>query len=571
MTGFSAEKNKLSDRPVKYFLLIWILINLIQSYFTELHPDEAYYWIYSRFLDWGYFDHPPMVALFIRAGDTLFHNELSLRLLTVLSGGFAWWIVWQILKKYQVEAKWFVLVVTSISIFHIFGFTTTPDAPLFFFATLFYYFYRQYLEKDKPGIAVLLSLVLAAALYSKYHAILLIVFTLLSNPKLFLRKSFWMISALTLILFLPHVFWQYNHGFPSLKYHLFDRETDHYQFQFTYLYLIGQLFMAGPLVGWFWFYRISRFRPTDLFTRALLFNFVGTILFFLLNTWKVAVQPHWTLIGFLPMVMLVLIAMKHQAKPKWLRPVLFVNLFLLLLMRLGLMIKNPVSMKIGVLKSYFGNPQWAADIKQKAGNSYVVFNDQFQDPSWYDYYTNSLKGFAYDSRFYRLTQFDIWPLEARAQQKRVYFVTGNRVGGITTDSLNTSKGVFFGGWISQLRTYQRVLVEADRQEITSSPGKTVHLNLKISDPYAKTIDFSNANQQNIVVLRAYLMQEKEVVNDQLAGPQFNQLKIKAAESRDFPFDLKMPLQKGKYTLIFSVKTPPFSGPRSSRFIPVTVQ
>jgi hypothetical protein len=21
--------------------------------------DEAYYWVYSKFLDWGYFDHPP--------------------------------------------------------------------------------------------------------------------------------------------------------------------------------------------------------------------------------------------------------------------------------------------------------------------------------------------------------------------------------------------------------------------------------------------------------------------------------------------------------------------------------
>ena len=155
-----------SSKAVKYFLLIWAAINFLQSYFTELHPDEAYYWIYSRFLDWGYFDHPPMVALFIRAGDSLFHNELSLRLVTVFSSTFSFWILWQILKKYQVEAKWFMLIISSISIFHIFGFTTTPDAPLFFFGTLFYFFYQQYLEKDTPLIAVLLSLSLAGALYA---------------------------------------------------------------------------------------------------------------------------------------------------------------------------------------------------------------------------------------------------------------------------------------------------------------------------------------------------------------------------------------------------------------------
>ncbi|WP_299289529.1 glycosyltransferase family 39 protein, partial [uncultured Mucilaginibacter sp.] len=554
-----------------YFLLVWGLVNLLQSYFTELHPDEAYYWLYSRFLDWGYFDHPPMVALFIRAGDSLFHNELSLRLLTVFSSTFSWWVLWQIVKKYQVEAKWFVLVVSSVSIFHIFGFTTTPDAPLFFFSTLFYFFYQQYLEKDKPGIAILLSLSLAGALYSKYHAVLLVIFTLIANPKLFRRKSFWLVAALTLILFLPHVFWQINHGFPSVKYHLFERSASHYRFEFTALFLIGQLFMAGPLVSWFWYKQIVRFRSTDIFTQTLLFNFVGTLIFFLANTLKVAVQPHWTLIGFLPFVLLVSISLQNKPKPTWLQPLLYINLLLLLLMRLGLMVKNPISMKIGVVKSYFGNPQWTEAIRKKVGNAYVIFPDNFQNPSWYSYYTNSLQGFSYDSRFYRRTQFDIWPLEDSLQQKRVYYVTDQPLQSIKTDTLNTAKGIFYGAWIDRLRTYQKILVEANVKEINSFPGKTVRLNLKITNPYTKPVNFSNANQQHKVVLRAYLMQEDSVLSDQLAPSNFNQIQLKPGESKFFPFDLKLPLQKGNYTLLFSVITPPFAGPRSSPFIPITVQ
>ena len=560
-----------SDKVVRYFLLVWALLNFLQSYFTQLHPDEAYYWMYSRFLDWGYFDHPPMVALFIRVGNSLFHNELSLRLLTVLSSTFSWWVLWQILKKYQVEAKWFVLIISSISIFHIFGFTTTPDAPLFFFGTLFYFFYQQYLEKDRFGTAFLLSLALAGALYSKYHAILLVVFTLMANPKLFRRKSFWLVAAFTLILFLPHIFWQVNHDFPSIKYHLVEREADHYQFQFTYLFLIGQLFMAGPLVGWFWFYRISRFRATDIFTRTLLFNFVGTIIFFLLNTLKVAVQPHWTLIGFLPMVMLVLISLQHQHKPKWLQPVLFLNLFLLLLMRLGLMVKNPVSMKIGVVKSYFGNPEWANSIQQKAGNAYVIFPDNFQNPSWYSYYTNSLKGFSYDSRFYRRTQFDIWPIEDSLQQKRIYFVTDEPLKNTASDKLNTAKGVFYGQWIAQMRSYQKMLVEVDSAQIKSLVGKTVPLQLKIKNTYPKTVSFSNDGQQLPVVLRAYVMQGDSMISNQMAGLSFNQLQFKPGETKTYPFNLKMPVKKGAYTLLFSIKSLPFAGPRSSKIINLNIQ
>ncbi|MEX8547493.1 MAG: ArnT family glycosyltransferase [Mucilaginibacter sp.] len=565
------ERKTSSDKTVLYFLLVWGLANLVQSYFTELHPDEAYYWLYSRFLDWGYFDHPPMVALFIRTGDSLFHNELSLRLLTVFSSTFSWWLLWQIVKKYQVEARWFVLVVSSVSIFHIFGFTTTPDAPLFFFSTLFYFFYQQYLEKDKPLFAILLSLSLAGALYSKYHAVLLVVFTLMANPKLFRRKSFWLVAALTLILFLPHVFWQISHGFPSVKYHLFERSATHYRFEFTGLFLIGQLFMAGPLVSWFWYKQIARFRSTDIFTRTLLFNFVGTLLFFLANTLKVAVQPHWTLIGFLPFVLLVSISLQNKPKPKWLQPLLYINLLLLLLMRLGLMVKNPVSMKIGVVKSYFGNPEWTETIRKKAGNAPVIFPDNFQNPSWYSYYSNSLRGFAYDSRFYRRTQFDIWPLEDSLQQKRVYYVTDQPLQQIKNDTLNTAKGVFYGAWIDQLRTYQKILVEANVKEIQTFPGKTIHLNLKITNPYTKPVNFSNASQQHKVVLRAYLMQEDSVLSNQLAPSNFNQIQLKPGESKFLPFDLKLPLQKGNYTLLFSVITPPFAGPRSSPFIQIHVQ
>jgi len=39
-------------------LLVYFVINILQAAFLELHFDEAYYWLYSRNLDWGYFDHP---------------------------------------------------------------------------------------------------------------------------------------------------------------------------------------------------------------------------------------------------------------------------------------------------------------------------------------------------------------------------------------------------------------------------------------------------------------------------------------------------------------------------------
>src|SRR5579871_6738003 len=101
---------KSSDKLIWYFLLGWTILNAVQAYTLEVHADEAYYWLYSRFLDWGYFDHPPMVALFIRIGDTLLHNEFGLRLLTVLTSTVSIYLLWLILKKYTVDAVAFVLI-----------------------------------------------------------------------------------------------------------------------------------------------------------------------------------------------------------------------------------------------------------------------------------------------------------------------------------------------------------------------------------------------------------------------------------------------------------------------------
>src|SRR6201996_5988460 len=219
---------KTTNAAIWYFLLFWTILNTIQACTLEIHADEAYYWLYSRFLDWGYFDHPPMVAVFIRIGDSIVHSELGLRLMTIVSSTLSLYILWLILKKYAVEEMWFILVGSGIFIFHQYGFTTTPDAPLFLFTVLFYYIYQKYIDEDKLQWALWLGVVIACLLYSKYHGILLVGFTVLSNLKLLKRGSFWAIVVLSVVLYIPHILWQVGHGYPSVNYHLFEQSSDHY-------------------------------------------------------------------------------------------------------------------------------------------------------------------------------------------------------------------------------------------------------------------------------------------------------------------------------------------------------
>ena len=411
--------DRKQDKLIWYFLIGWTILNAVQAYTLEVHADEAYYWLYSKFLDWGYFDHPPMVALFIRIGDSIIHSELGIRLMTVLSSTLSMYVLWRIVKQYGAEAKWFVLIMPGVFIFNLYGFMTTPDAPLFLFTALFYLAFKKYLEEDKLKWVLLLVLIITGLLYSKYHAVLLIGFTVLSNLALFKRKSFWAIPVISALLYLPHILWQANHGYPSVNYHLFEQSTSHYNFWLTWTYFPGQLLMAGPLIGWFLMYKAFTSGIKDAFIRCLLVNAIGTYLFFLISSSRGEVQPQWTLIGFAPLVLLTLIHFKQDNyQGNWFKWLAIVNVVFIVVVRVSIITASPLIRKIGQVKSLYGFKEWAQTIKQKVGDNYLVMNDGFQNTSKYDFYTNSTQGFAYDTRYYRLTQFDIWPIEDSLQHKK---------------------------------------------------------------------------------------------------------------------------------------------------------
>ena len=46
-------------------VIIFFFIKIAVSGFLNLGNDESYYWTFSKQLQWNYFDHPPMVALWI--------------------------------------------------------------------------------------------------------------------------------------------------------------------------------------------------------------------------------------------------------------------------------------------------------------------------------------------------------------------------------------------------------------------------------------------------------------------------------------------------------------------------
>ena len=66
-------------------VLALVALRLVVAAWTPLTFDEAYYWMWSKNLAGGYYDHPPAVAYVIRAGTMIAGDtELGVRLASIL-------------------------------------------------------------------------------------------------------------------------------------------------------------------------------------------------------------------------------------------------------------------------------------------------------------------------------------------------------------------------------------------------------------------------------------------------------------------------------------------------------
>ncbi len=556
------------------FLTLWFLLNLIQAKYTGLHADEAYYWVYSQFLNWGYFDHPPMVSLFIKAGRFI-NNTLGLRFCTTISNALSAYLLWLIVKKYHANSWVFITLFSSVLLFHIYGFITTPDAPLFFFAVLFLYGYQQYLVNNKLLIAILLGLIAAALLYSKYHGILLLFFVLLSNFKLFKRPSFYVLITVTLIVFAPHIYWQYQNNYPSLQYHLFDRSVKAYELNFTTQYLLDFVLMCGPLTGWLLIY--SSFKQkinNDVFLRSLKFFFYGIFIFFFISTFKGNTQAHWPLIGFIPIVILATIGLSQNKilwHKKWLKVLFIINISLIILCRLFIIIPPKALNRIEFIANFNSYDVWAQQIKSYAKNYPVIFLDGFQNPSLYNYYTQSTKGFDYDSYSYRKTQFEIFPLEDSIRNRKAYFIETKSHQNPQQDTIKTKKGTHYGLWLDSVRMYQKVNFTPLQPAQQWSVNQTKTLVFKIENPYNHAINFGNNGQKYTVSLR-YAIQNYEaiILLKDVNNAHFNNLTLPAGATKTIAIKITAPSKAGNYKYFISIQTSPFAGSRNSPMLKMNV-
>lgn len=223
---------KILDKPARWvlpFLLFLYAVRLFYISCLQLAPDEAYYWYWSKHLDWSYFDHPPMTAYIMAVftamgGDSAFFVRLGGLLCTIVCLVLVYLTGKKVVSE-NARFPWEVLAVANITLLFSTGsIIQTPDTPMLLFWTAGLYFGIQIITEEKAFWWYLWGVALGLGLLSKYTAILLVpcqfAYLLISPSQRYwlARKEPYVALFIGAIIFSPVIFWNWEHQWISFVY-----------------------------------------------------------------------------------------------------------------------------------------------------------------------------------------------------------------------------------------------------------------------------------------------------------------------------------------------------------------
>ncbi|MDB4885409.1 MAG: putative rane protein [Gemmatimonadetes bacterium] len=319
------------------------LVRLVFAALLPLIPDETYYWDWSRHLAAGYFDHPPVIALLIRAGTALGglvglgHTAFAVRLVPVLAGIVASLATIGIARRLGGggAARTAAMVLAAMPLVAAGLVLATPDAPLLAAIATGLYAVVRALESPPRSRASLAwwtaaGIALGIAFASKYTSILLpvaLTIAVLLRPGLRARlrePGPYVACIVATLVFLPVLRWNAAHDWASFRFQLqhglgstakgspLNREIN---------LVAGQLGLVSPilfalLAAAVW--RTLRGRADDV-RFALATVATASWVFFVYSALKKNVEANWPAPSYVPAVALLAALAATPARDRWLR------------------------------------------------------------------------------------------------------------------------------------------------------------------------------------------------------------------------------------------------------------
>ena len=288
-------------------ILALVALRLVAAAYTPITFDEAYYWMWSKHLAGGYYDHPPGVAVVIRlgtliAGDT----ELGVRLVSILLALPMSWAVYQatlILFGSRQVASTATLFLNVTLMAAVGTMIVTPDAPLLVASSFLLFALAKVWQTGRGAWWLAVGAAAGCALLSKYTALFFgpaILIWLVAVPKL----RHWLISPwlylgglVALLLFAPVIHWNADHQWVSFIKQMGRARIEDFRPVFIAELIPTQIAFATPLVwilGAMGLYALFQRRAGAFPARVLVNTVFWTIVaYFVWHSLHARVEANW--------------------------------------------------------------------------------------------------------------------------------------------------------------------------------------------------------------------------------------------------------------------------------------
>jgi dolichol-phosphate mannosyltransferase len=203
------------------------ILRLVYLGSVEVLPEEAYYWNYSRHLDIGYLDHPPMVAWLIRLGTAAFgQSPFGVRIGAVCCGMIASVFTYRLTRNLfgETTALAALVLAQTLPFFFLSGLLMTPDAPLAAAWAASLYFLERALVAGRSRAWWRVGLSMGIGMISKYSIGLLVPVTAAfmlwdrHSRRWWRRWEPYAAALLALAVFSPVIVWNAQHHWASFEF-----------------------------------------------------------------------------------------------------------------------------------------------------------------------------------------------------------------------------------------------------------------------------------------------------------------------------------------------------------------
>ncbi|MDP1740217.1 glycosyltransferase family 39 protein [Polaromonas sp.] len=288
----------LAAGALSLILRLWISVSF------PITGDEAFFYWWGVYPDWGYYDHPPMVGWLIalmRAalGDSIWAIRLPAVLLPLVLGGL---LAWALSPLDRVRAAWAVLFFWLAPINWL-NVLITTDTPLMAWSVLSVALLlradrREEMDRTAWLQYALAGLFLGLAFLSKYFSVVLGLTYMIYFAVY--RRERWPALALLVLCALPgpaiNIAWNMSHGWSNIMFNIYNRnESAAFAWNKPLLYAGMLLYLATPVAAWLAWTQRGALAAASRQQRLLACVVLVPLLFFALLSLKKVVGLHWVL------------------------------------------------------------------------------------------------------------------------------------------------------------------------------------------------------------------------------------------------------------------------------------